>query len=139
MLIIWCILIFTCIINVIMIYKHGYAFDFFDIIWPLCFITYILAISNLLLAKIIFKIHDDLLTVTKRTLFNKKIKIYNIGQMKDLEIEEIIVKKYLFYPKEPSGEYNITFFYNEKEEKLGAIPAKVYTEQLLNAILAVKT
>jgi hypothetical protein len=138
LLIISCIWICTCTISLIKIYKNDYAFDYFDIIWPVCIVLYLITIATILSSKTTFSIHDDQLTAIKRSIFRKKRRIYEIDRMEDMEVEEVVNKKYFFY-KESSGEYIITFYYNEKEEKLDAQLAKVCADQLLEAILAAKS
>jgi hypothetical protein len=111
---------------------------YFDIVWPICTFLYLLIIVDTLLSKTTFSVQANRLTVIKSSLFYKKAKIYDIDQMQDMEIEEVLNKRYLFFFKDPTSRYAITFFYNEKEEKLDGQLAKVHAEQLLEAILAVR-
>ena len=137
MLVLWSVWVFVCIIHIVKIYNKREGPDYWDAIYPISLIIYLFAITDLLLNKTTFNIYNKQLTVIKRRLFYKKTQIYEIDQMEELEVEQIVMKKYFLY-KEPTGEYVITFFYGEKSVELNANMANVHATALLNAILAAK-
>lgn len=135
MIIIWGVLMLSSVINLVKICNGGRSYDYWDVIWPISIIAYSYGIINNLISKTTFSIGKKQLTVTKLSLFRRKTKIYDLDRIEEPEMEQIIVNKY-FLNKEPSGEYVVTFFYEDKTIELAAHMAKVHAKKLLDAIVA---